>query len=127
MVAISGFGGAAVMWHFLSRYVQLSRGILIANLVFFLAGVVLVLGAIFVGGFAAAWTFLFPLPAHSLGIWSSSAAATYLVGVLLVGVGFLLFLIRPGLSANTAAWGARSDGLRCSAAAPRSRRRPPLS
>lgn len=93
MVAISGFGGAAVMWHFLSRYVTLSRGILVANLAFFLAGVVLVLGAIFIGGFAAAWTFLFPLPAQSLGVWSSGAAATYLVGVLLVGVGFLLLFL----------------------------------
>ena len=93
MVAISGFGGAAVMWYFLSRYVALSRGILVANLVFFLAGVVLVLGAIFVGGFAAAWTFLFPLPAQSLGVWSPGAAATYLAGVLLVGVGFLLLFL----------------------------------
>src|SRR6266550_1026804 len=56
MVAISGLGGAGVMWYFLSRYVSLSRGILLANLVFFLTGVVLVLGAIFLGGFAAAWT-----------------------------------------------------------------------
>src|SRR5262245_20903629 len=61
MVAISGLGGAGVMWYFLSRYVQLTRGILVANLIFFLAGVVLVLGSIFIGGFAAAWTFLFPL------------------------------------------------------------------
>ena len=93
MVAISGFGGAAVMWHFLSRYVSLTRGILVANLVLFLAGVVLVLGAIFVGGFAAAWTFLFPLPAQSLGVWGSGAAVTYLAGVLLVGVGFLLLFL----------------------------------
>src|SRR5215217_4045618 len=44
MVAISGLGGAAVMWYFLSRYVTLSRGILLANLACFLAGGVLVLG-----------------------------------------------------------------------------------
>jgi len=87
MVAISGLGGAAVMWYFLSRYVSLSRGILLANLVCFLLGVVLVLGAIFVGGFAAAWTFLFPLPAKSLGVWGTGATACYLIGVLLVGVG----------------------------------------
>jgi cytochrome c oxidase subunit I len=93
MVAISGFGGAAVMWYFLSRYVALSRGILIANLVFFLLGVVLVLGAIFIGGFAAGWTFLYPLPARSVGTWSANAAANYLVGVLLVGVGFLLLFL----------------------------------
>src|SRR5215204_3163593 len=98
MVAISGFGGAAVMWYFLSRYVSLSRGILLANLACFLAGVVLVLGAIFVGGFAAAWTFLFPLPAHSLGLWGKGATSSYLVGVLLVGVGFLLLYLDTGRS-----------------------------
>ena len=96
MVAISGLGGAAVMWFFLSRYVSLSRAILIANLACFLAGVVLVLGAIFVGGFAAAWTFLFPLPAHSLGTWGTAATSAYLAGVLLVGVGFLLLYLDAG-------------------------------
>lgn len=96
MVAISGLGGAGVMWFFLSRYVTLTRGILIANLAFFLAGVALVLGSIFIGGFAAAWTFLFPLPARSLNVWTPGAAATYLVGVLLVGVGFLLLYLDTG-------------------------------
>jgi len=93
MVAISGLGGAGVMWYFLWRYVALSRAILIANLAFFLAGVVCVLGAIFIGGFAAAWTFLFPLPARSLGVWGPGATASYLIGVLLVGVGFLLLYL----------------------------------
>src|SRR5215213_5900544 len=96
MVAISGLGGAGVMWFFLSRYVPLSRTILLANLACFLAGVVLVLGGIFVGGFAAGWTFLFPLPAHSLGVWGPGAAASYLAGVLLVGVGFLLLYLDTG-------------------------------
>jgi len=96
MVAISGLGGAAVMWFFLARYVALSRAILIANLACFLAGVVLVLGAIFIGGFAAGWTFLFPLPAHSLGAWGTSATSAYLAGVLLVGVGFLLLYLDTG-------------------------------
>ena len=96
MVAIVGLGGAGVMWYFLSRYVTLSRGILVANLVCFLLGVVLVLGGIFVGGFAAAWTFLFPLPAKSLGVWGPGATASYLVGVLLVGVGFLLLYLDTG-------------------------------
>jgi cytochrome c oxidase subunit 1 len=96
MVAIATFGGAGVMWFFLSRHVQLSRGILVANLALFLLGVVLVLGSIFLGGFAAAWTFLFPLPAKSLNVWTPAAAATYLVGVLLVGVGFLLLFLDTG-------------------------------
>jgi len=96
MVAISGLGGAGVMWFFLSRYVDLSPAILLANLVCFLLGVVLVLGGIFIGGFAAAWTFLFPLPAQSQGIWGPGAAAAYLIGVLVVGVGFLLLFLDIG-------------------------------
>jgi len=93
MVAIVGLGGAAVMGYFLSRYVKLTTGILIANLALFLAGVLMVLGGIFLGGFAAAWTFLFPLPAKSMGVWGPGAAAAYLLGVLVVGVGFLLFYL----------------------------------
>jgi cytochrome c oxidase subunit 1 len=93
MVAIAGLGGAAVMWHFLGQYVGLRHGFAWANLAFFLAGVVLVLGGIFIGGFAAAWTFLYPLPANSMGLWSKHAAASYIGGVLLVGVGMLLFYL----------------------------------
>jgi cytochrome c oxidase subunit I len=70
--------------------VPVSTGVFIANLVFFLLGAVLILGAGFIGGFAAAWTFLFPLPAHSGGVWSVNAAASYLIGLMLIGVGFLL-------------------------------------
>lgn len=93
MVAIAGLGGAAVMWHFLGKYVALRAGFAWANLAFFLAGVVFVLGGIFLGGFAAAWTFLYPLPAHAMGMWSKHAAAAYMGGVLLVGVGMLLFYL----------------------------------
>lgn len=93
MVAIAGLGGAAVMWHFLGKYVKLGNGMAVANLALFLLGVVLVLGSIFVGGFAAAWTFLYPLPSHGMGLWGQHAAAAYMGGVLLVGVGFLLFYL----------------------------------
>jgi cytochrome c oxidase subunit 1 len=93
MVAIVGLGGAAVMWFFLSRHVALSTGVFLANLVIFLCGVVLVLASIFLGGFAGAWTFLYPLPGKSMGAWSSGAAAGYLLGVLVVGTGFLLLFL----------------------------------
>lgn len=93
MVAIAGLGGAAVMWHFLGMYVHLKSGFAWANLAFFLLGVLLVLGGIFLGGFAAAWTFLYPLPANSMGMWGRHAAAAYMGGVLLVGVGMLLFYL----------------------------------
>lgn len=93
MVAIAGLGGSAIMWHFLSKYVNLKAGLAWANLAFFLAGVLFVLGGIFLGGFAAAWTFLYPLPSNSMGMWSKHAAAAYMGGVLLVGVGMLLFYL----------------------------------
>ena len=93
MVGIASLAGATILWYFLSQYVRLSTGILIANLVLFLSGVVLILGAIFVGGFAGMWTFLYPLPAQSAGVWSTGAATVYLVGVLVVGVGLLLLFL----------------------------------
>ncbi len=90
MVGIAGLSGAAVMWYFVRRYVPVSTAVFIANLVFFLIGALFILGAGFIGGFGAAWTFLFPLPAHSGSLWSDNAAAAYMVGLLFIGVGFLL-------------------------------------
>ncbi len=90
MVGIAGLGGAAVMWHFVRRYVPVSTAIFVANLVFFLIGAALILGAGFIGGFAGAWTFLYPLPGHSGGLWSANGAAAYMAGLLVIGVGFLL-------------------------------------
>ncbi len=93
MVGISGLAGSAVMWYFLRRHVDLSVAILWANLAFFLLGVVLILGGIFIGGYAGGWTFLFPLPMHGMGLWGPFGAASFLVGLLLIGVGFLLLYL----------------------------------
>ncbi len=90
MVGIAGLSGAAVMWHFVRRHIPVSTGIFLANLVCFLIGALLILGAGFIGGFGAGWTFLFPLPAHSGSLWSDNAAASYMIGLLVIGVGFLL-------------------------------------
>lgn len=96
MVGIAALGGATVMWYFLSQYVRLSTGILIANLALFLIGVVMILGADLIGGFAAGWTFLYPLPARSAGVWETAAAFWHLLGLLLVGVGFLILCLDFG-------------------------------
>lgn len=96
MVGIAALGGVSVMWYFLGRYVRLNRAALVANLALFLLGVVMILGADFLGGFAGAWTFLYPLPAHSAGAWETGAAAWHLFGLLLVGVGFLLVCLEVG-------------------------------
>ena len=96
MVGISGLAASAVLWYFLRRHVNLTTGILWANLVLFLLGVVLILGGIFLGGYGGAWTFLFPLPSHGMGLWGVSGAASFLIGLLLIGVGFLLLYLDVG-------------------------------
>lgn len=70
MVGVAGLTGAAVLWYFIGRYVPLVRAVFWIFLALFLLGVVLILGAIFIGGYGGAWTFLFrcrPSPAASGG------------------------------------------------------------
>ncbi|MFT4412539.1 cbb3-type cytochrome c oxidase subunit I [Fredinandcohnia humi] len=93
MVGSAALAAAAVMWYFLSKYIQLSKGIFIANFIFFILGVVLVLTGIFVYDFAGGWTFLYPLPAISAGGWAVEGAVLYLFGMLLIGIGFLLLFL----------------------------------
>lgn len=91
MVGIAGLGGALVMWYFLGLYVHLSTKVVLAMFGLSLAGVVLIIGGILLGHYAGAWTFLYPLPAKSMGLWQPGAAAAFVVGLTLIGVGFLLF------------------------------------
>jgi cytochrome c oxidase subunit I len=91
MVGLAGLAGAGVMWYFLQRHVDLNVEFLYVNYVLFLLGVVCILSAIFLGGYAGGWTFLWPLPAKSMGLWSAHAAAGFIVGLILIGTGFLLF------------------------------------
>lgn len=93
MVGIAAIGSSAIMWYFLRQYVALSTSVFIVNLVLFLCGVLAILGAIFIGKFAAAWTFLYPLPAMPMGLWDKGAAAAFFIGLLLIGIGFLLLYI----------------------------------
>lgn len=96
MVGIVALGGAAVMWHYLSAYVRLNSWMLGVNFVLFLAGVVAILTADFIGGFAAGWTFLYPLPAISQTVWPAWSAILHLAGLLVIGVGFLLLILEVG-------------------------------
>lgn len=96
MVGVAGLTGAAILWYFVGRYVPLLPQVYWAFLGLFLLGVVLILGSIFVGGYAGAWTFLFPLPAMSGGAWEAPAAASFMLGYTAIGVGFLLFYLEVG-------------------------------
>lgn len=93
MVGSAALSGAAILWYFVARHVTLSIKIYIIFLGLFLAGVVFILGSIFIGGYGGAWTFLFPLPAISGGAWEAGAAVAFCVGYLLIGVGFLLYYL----------------------------------
>ena len=90
MVGAAGLGGAAIMWFFLNRHVEPNIKVYYLFLAFFLLGVALILGGVFLGGFGAAWTFLFPLPASSGGAWNPNAALAFIVGLLRVGVSLRL-------------------------------------
>ena len=93
MVGTMSLATTAVMWFFLRKYVHLHLWAFLTNYVLFMLGVLAILGAVFIGGYAGAWTFLYPLPVHSLGIWSINSAALFMVGYLLIGVGILLFYL----------------------------------
>ncbi|HUX91706.1 MAG TPA: cbb3-type cytochrome c oxidase subunit I [Gallionellaceae bacterium] len=93
MVGIAGISGAAIMWHFLRQHVDLSEGVFIANLVLFIVGVGMVLGSVLLGHFYGGWTFLYPLPSKPMGMWSDDAAALFMAGMLVIGVGFLLLYL----------------------------------
>ncbi len=110
MVGTAALSGAAILWYFMARYVPLLIGVYWAFIGLFLLGVVLILGSIFFGGFAGAWTFLFPLPAMSGGAWDVTAAAAFLLGYTSIGVGFLLFYLEVGRKL-IAAYGGISGAL----------------
>jgi cytochrome c oxidase subunit 1 len=93
MVGTIGLASSVVMWFFLRKYVRLSLAVFAANYVFFMLGALAILAAVFIGGYAGAWTFLYPLPVHSMNVWSAHAAALFMLGYLLIGVGFLLFYL----------------------------------
>ncbi|MGH8137561.1 MAG: cbb3-type cytochrome c oxidase subunit I [Steroidobacteraceae bacterium] len=93
MVGIMGLASSAVMWFFLRKYVRLHVAMFATNYALFMLGALAILAAVFIGGYAGAWTFLYPLPVHSMGLWSVNAAALFMVGYLLIGVGFLLFYL----------------------------------
>ena len=93
MVGTAALASCAVMWFFLRKYVKLSVAIFATNYVLFVVGAALILGAVFIGKYAGAWTFLYPLPVQSMGVWSNNAAVVFMLGYLSIGVGFLLFYL----------------------------------
>lgn len=96
MIGAAALATSAIMWYFLSHYVELSKKIFNLNLVLFLIGLVMTTIGIFSFKYASGWTFLYPLPALSGGAWGTTGALLYLGGMLVLGVGFLLLYIDTG-------------------------------
>ena len=89
--AMTAMMGAS--WYALAPVLPLSYARMRAAYAAIVAGVACVLVAVLLGGFAPAWTFLYPLPFYSSGDWSSRGAAGFFIGVTLVGVGFAVFCV----------------------------------
>ena len=77
------------LWFVLRADVALSPGRLLAAYASIVAGAVAVLVATMVGGFAAGWTFLSPLPFDSAGQWRTWSTVVFLIRIHLVGPGIL--------------------------------------
>lgn len=93
MVGTMSLATTAVMWFFLRKYVHLHLWAFLANYILFLLGALCIIAAIFLGGYGALWTFLYPLPVRGMGLWTPHTAALFLVGYLFIGVGSLLFYL----------------------------------
>jgi cytochrome c oxidase subunit I len=90
MIGIAALGGSAIVWYFLSKHTYLNSKVFISNLILSLFGVILILTAIFGFNFSDGWTFLFPLPAYSSGLYGKTGALLFLSGMLLLGIGYLI-------------------------------------
>ncbi|MGH8337221.1 MAG: cbb3-type cytochrome c oxidase subunit I, partial [Gammaproteobacteria bacterium] len=93
MVGTTALATTAVMWFFLRKYVRLHLWAFVTNFVMFMLGALCIIVAIFADGYGALWTFLYPLPMHGMGLWSPNAAALFMVGYLLIGVGMLVYYL----------------------------------
>lgn len=93
MVGAVSLATTGVMWFFLRKYVRLHLWAFVTNYVLFMLGALCIVASIFLGGYGALWTFLYPLPVRGMGLWSPNAAALFMLGYLLIGVGSLLFYL----------------------------------
>ncbi len=100
------------LWFVLRATVPLSVPRMLASYVLILIGATGVIVSVLVGGFAAGWTFLTPLPFHAAGQWSLWATTLFLAGLLLVGLGFFVFCADV-LATTTSTYGglARTLGI----------------
>jgi cytochrome c oxidase subunit I len=95
------------LWYVLHPAVALRPRRMYASYGLILTGTVGVLVATLVGGFAAGWTFLPPLPFSPVGQWSVWSASVFFAASLLVGTGFFVYCLDVLEQSATAYGGLR--------------------
>ncbi len=95
MIAMGLVAGCALYWFIVHESLPVNLRAMRAVWALGFTGAGLVAVAVLAGGYTSAWTFLYPLPAHPGGseAWGPWAPATFLVGVALVVVGFLVWCL----------------------------------
>ncbi len=86
-ILLAAYGGLACA---VSSTTRLDPRPLWIGLVAYMAGMMVAIFATLIGGFAAGWTVLFPLPMHGL-IWTVDAALAMYAGYFLIAVGMLIY------------------------------------
>jgi cytochrome c oxidase subunit 1 len=81
------------MWYAVRGSVSLSVGRALVGYLAVVCGAVLVLVATLGGGFATGWTFLYPLPFIARGGWDVWTTWLFLVGLVVVGAGFMVYCV----------------------------------
>ncbi len=98
------------LWYAVRPIVPVDFRRMMASYALVVVGAVIVVVAVIIGGFASGWTFLYPLPFEAATQWSTWATVTFLVGLGLVGAGFMVFCLDV-LMATTSTYGGLSGAL----------------
>jgi len=82
------------LWYVMRAVVpELDYRLAMASWGIIVLGVVFALVSILIGGYAGAWTFLWPLPFVNAAAWPEWATVAYLLALVLVGVGFVIYCL----------------------------------
>jgi cytochrome c oxidase subunit I len=90
MIGVGLGTGVALLWFVLRHELPFSTLVVRLYYGMSLAGIVVIVIAVFGGGYDSAWTFLYPLPGQPGGAtaWGPWAGMAFLVGLALIVLGF---------------------------------------
>jgi cytochrome c oxidase subunit I len=95
MIGVGLGAGVALLWFALRHELPFNSRVMRVYYGMSLVGVVVIVVAVFGGGYDSAWTFLYPLPGQPGGAsaWGPWAGFTFLVGLALVVLGFAAWCV----------------------------------